>query len=157
MAKTVAKKVQPVVKNVKTIDEYIGKYFWVVIPVLAVIYYISSRYSQGFYQDDEISQYLNMLQFWRDPSVILGNNPKPGYKIFMVIPALFGYDVVLFVNSLFASLAVYFTYKLLKIYNVNYAFFGALLLATQPLFFDLSFRSYSEIFTALVIVIFLII
>jgi hypothetical protein len=156
LAKTAAKKVQPVVKNVKTIDEYIGKYFWVVIPVLAIIYYISSRYSQGFYQDDEISQYLNMLQFWRDPSVILGNNPKPGYKIFMVIPALFGYDVVLFVNSLFASLAVYFTYKLLKIYNVNYAFFGALLLASQPLFFDLSFRSYSEIFTALVVVIFLI-
>lgn len=160
MAKTASKKgqirVQPQAKSVKTIDEYIGKYFWALIPVLAVIYYISSKYSQGFYQDDEISQYLNMLQFWRDPSVILGNNPKPGYKIFMVIPALFGYDVVLFVNSLFASLAVYFTYRMLKIYGINYAYFGALLLATQPLFFDLSFRSYSEIFTALVIVIFLI-
>ena len=45
---------------------------------------------------------------------------------------------------------------MLKVYNVNYAFFGALLLATQPLYFDLSFRSYSEIFTSLVIVIFLI-
>lgn len=160
MAKTASKKgqtkVQPIAKNVKTIEEYIGKYFWLVIPVLAVIYYISSKYSTGFYQDDEVAQYLNMLQFWRDPSVILGNNPKPGYKIFMVIPALFGYDIVLFVNSLFASLAVYFTYKMLKVYEVNYAYFGALLLATQPLFFDLSFRSYSEIFTALVIVIFLI-
>lgn len=156
MVKTATKKVQPVIKNVKTIDEYIGKYFWILIPVLAVIYFISSKYSQGFYQDDEISQYLNMLQFWRDPSVILGNNPKPGYKIFMVVPALFGYDVVLFINSLFASLAVYFTYRLLRIYEVNYAYFGALLLATQPLFFDLSFRSYSEIFTSLVIVIFLI-
>ena len=160
MVKTAVKKiqtkVQPLAKNVKTIDEYIGKFFWVVIPVLAIIYFISSRYSQGFYQDDEISQYLNMLQFWRDPSVILGNNPKPGYKILMVIPALFGYDVVLFVNSLIASLAVYFTFRMLKLYNVSYAFFGALLLATQPLYFDLSFRSYSEIFTALVVVIFLI-
>ncbi len=160
MAKTAIKKVQskvqPAVKNVKAIDEYIGKYFWLIIPVLTLIYFISSRYSQGFYQDDEIAQYLNMIQFWNEPSVILGNNPKPGYKIFMVVPALFGYDVVLFINSLIASLTVYFTYRMLKVYEVNYAYFGAMLLATQPLFFDLSFRSYSEIFTALVIVIFLI-
>src|SRR5690606_26719576 len=87
--------------------------------------------------------------------VILGNMPKPGYKIFMVIPALFGYDVVLTVNSFIASLTVFFTYKLIKAYKLNYAFVGALLLAFQPLFFDLSFRSYSEIFTALLVVIFL--
>jgi hypothetical protein len=143
-------------KNVFDIENAVSKYFWLVIPVLAIVYYISSKYSQGFYQDDEISQYINMIDFWSNPSAILGNNPKPGYKIFMVIPALFGYQPVLFVNSVIASLTVFFTYKMLKVYNVNYAFFGALLLATQPLYFDLSFRSYSEIFTSLVIVIFLI-
>ena len=97
-----------------------------------------------------------MIKFWIDPGVILGNNPKPGYKIFMVIPALFGYQGVLIVNSLIASLAVYFTYLLIKAYKIKYAFFGALLMAFQPLFFDLSFRSYSEIFTALCIAIALI-
>jgi len=152
----VQKNIPPAQKNIFDIDNAISKFFWLVIPVLAIVYYVSSKYSQGFYQDDEISQYLNMIQFWSDPSVILGNNPKPGYKIFMVIPALFGYQPVLIVNSIIASLAVFFTYKLLKVYNVSYAFFGALLLGTQPLFFDLSFRSYSEIFTSLVIVIFLI-
>ena len=152
----VQKNIPPAQKNIFDIDNAISKFFWLVIPVLAIVYYVSSKYSQGFYQDDEISQYLNMIQFWSDPSVILGNNPKPGYKIFMVIPALFGYQPVLLVNSIIASLAVFFTYKLLKVYNVSYAFFGALLLGTQPLFFDLSFRSYSEIFTSLVIVIFLI-
>jgi len=156
LAKTVTKKVQPVAKNVKTIDEYIGKYFWLVIPLLAIVYYMSSKYSTGFYQDDEVAQYINMLDFWKNPWAILGNAPKPGYKIIMVLPAMFGYDVVLFVNSLIASLTVYLTYRLIKLYNINYAYFGALLLAVQPSFFDISFRSYPEIFTALGFVVFLI-
>ncbi|MBI5401931.1 MAG: DUF2029 domain-containing protein [Ignavibacteriae bacterium] len=156
MAKTVTKKVQPAIKNVKSIEEYIDKYFWIVIPLFAVIYYMSSRYSTGFYQYDEVAQYINMLDFWKDPWAILGNAPKPGYKIFMVLPAFFGYDTVLFVNSLIASLTVYLTFKLIKLYEIKYAFFGALLLAAQPTFFDISFRSYPEIFTALLFVIFLI-
>jgi hypothetical protein len=145
-------------KNVVSFDKnkIIENYFWLIIPVLTVIYFISSKYSVGFYQDDEVGQYINMIKFWSDPFAILGNSPKPGYKIFMVIPALFSYETVLLVNALIASLAVYFTYVLLKVYNINYAFFGALLLSVQPLFFDLSFRSYSEIFTALLILIVLI-
>ncbi|HEY5124816.1 MAG TPA: hypothetical protein VIK14_13885 [Ignavibacteria bacterium] len=138
------------------IDDKISKYFWLVIPLFTMIYYISSRYSLGFYQDDEVGQYLNMIQFWVDPKVILGNNPKPGYKIFMVLPALLNYNSVLIANSFIASLSVYFTFVMLRIYKVNFAFLGSLLLSVQPLFFDLSFRSYSEIFTSLLIVIFLI-
>jgi hypothetical protein len=156
LAKTITKKVQPKAKNVKSIDEYIDKYFWLVIPLFAVIYFMSSRYSTGFYQDDEIAQYINMLDFWKNPWAILGNAPKPGYKIFMVLPAYFGYDIVLFVNSLIASLTVYLTWKLIKLYEIKYAFFGALLLAVQPSYFDISFRSYPEIFTALLFVVFLI-
>lgn len=145
-------------KNVISFEKYqiFEKYFWLIIPVLTVIYFISSKYSVGFYQDDEIGQYINMIKFWSDPFAILGNSPKPGYKIFMVIPALFSYETVLLVNAFIASLSVYFTYVLLKVYKINYAFFGALLLSVQPLFFDLSFRSYSEIFTALLILIVLI-
>lgn len=142
--------------NVLDIDNAVEKYFYLIIPVLTIIYYLLSKVSLGFYQDDEIGQYINMVDFWNDPAVILGNNPKPGWKIFMVIPALFGYNTVLIVNSLIASLAVFFTFKMLRVYNIKYAFFGALLLATQPLFFDLSFRSYSEIFTALLFAIFFI-
>lgn len=168
MAKNQAKKnsaeqsrTKPLVRNLKSatpIDNYpfVEKYFWVIIPILTIIYYISSKYSVGFYQDDEVGQYINMLQFRTDPFAILGNSPKPGYKIFMVIPAMISYDAVLIVNSLIASLAVYFTYRLLKIYRINYAYFGALLLALQPLFFDLSFRSYAEIFTSLLILFVLI-
>jgi hypothetical protein len=138
------------------LDDVINRYFWLVIPVFTFIYFILSKYSIGFYQDDEIGQYLNMIDFWSDPLKILGNNPKPGYKIFLVLPSLLGYNAVLIVNSLIASLTVFFIYKLLKVYKINYAYLGAFLLAFQPLYFDLSFRSYSEIFTALCIVVFLI-
>lgn len=154
MAKTKVKK-EAVEKNI-SIDSYFDKYFWLVIPVLAVVYFVLSRYSTGFYQDDEIQQYVNMLDFWKNPWAILGNAAKPGYKIFMVLPALVSYDVVLFFSALIASTTVFLTYKLIKLYGINYAFFGALLMAAQPTYFDLSFRCYPEIFTALLFVIFLI-
>lgn len=157
MAKKNQTKKTPVKKSTSyDLDSMFDRYFWIVIPVFSVIYYVSSRYSTGFYQDDEIGQYINMIQFWSDPFAILGNSPKPGYKIFMVIPSLAGYDAVLMANSVIASLSVYFTYVLLKVYKIKYAFLGALLLSVQPLFFDLSFRSYSEIFTSLLILIVLI-
>jgi len=133
-----------------------SKYFWIIIPVLAFLYYSYRNIAVGFYQDDEVAQYINMINFWADPWVILGNGPKPGYKIFMVIPALISYDAVLIFNSIIAATTVYMTYVLIKTYKVGFAMIGALLLATQPLYADLSFRSYSEIFTALCIVTFLI-
>lgn len=133
-----------------------SKYFWLIIPILAILYFSYRKISLGFYQDDEVAQYINMLNFWHDPWVILGNGPKPGYKIFMVLPALISYDAVLIFNSVVAAITVYMTYILIKTYKTGFAFIGALLLATQPLYVDLSFRSYSEIFTALCIVTFLI-
>ncbi|HEY3251680.1 MAG TPA: hypothetical protein VGK25_11230, partial [Ignavibacteria bacterium] len=133
-----------------------SRYLWIAIPLLTIIYYSYRKVAIGFYQDDEVAQYINMLQFWHDPWVILGNGPKPGYKIFMVIPALISYDAVLIFNSFIAALTVYMTYILIKSYNIGYAFVGALLLASQPLFVDLSFRSYSEIFTSLCLATFLI-
>ncbi len=137
-------------------EQKYSKFFWLIIPILAVLFYSYRKIAVGFYQDDEVAQYINMLNFWNDPTVILGNGPKPGYKIFMVIPAFISYDAVLIFNSIIAAVTVYLTYILLKVYKVNYALFGALLLASQPMFVGLSFRSYSEIFTALCLVSFLI-
>ncbi len=108
MAKKIQSKKAPVVKSTSPdLDSIFEKYFWLVIPVLAVIYYVSSKYSTGFYQDDEIGHFNNMREFWSDPFVILGNWPKPGYKLFMVAPSLFGYQAVIFFNSLIASATVY--------------------------------------------------
>ena len=60
-------------------EQKYSRYFWIIIPVLAILYYSYRKISMGFYQDDEVAQYINMLQFWRDPWAILGNGPKPGF------------------------------------------------------------------------------
>jgi hypothetical protein len=150
MAKNTTQKILTKNEN-KTadLDKIFEKYFWLVIPVFAIIYFIVSKSSTGFYQDDEMGHYLNMRDFWSNPGAILGNWPKTGYKLVMVVPSLMGYQGVLFFNSLIASLTVYMTYVLLREYKVKYAFLGAFILALQPLFFDLSFRSYAEIFSGL--------
>ncbi len=142
--------------SVKPLDDIVSKYFWLIIPVLTVLYFLYKNISVGFYQDDEIAQYINMINFWHDPSVILGNFAKPGYKILTVVPAYFGYNYVLILNSFISASTVYLTYVLLKTYKINYAAVGALLLATQPMFLELSFRSYSEIFASFCFVLFLI-
>jgi hypothetical protein len=142
--------------NLPDFDSNISKYFFLVIPILTVIYYISSKYSVGYYQDDEIGHFLNMVQFWSDPGAIVANWPKFGYKVFMVVPSLMGYDAVLIANSLVSAFAVYLTYYVIRLYKINYAFLGAILLASQPLFFDLSFRSYGEIFTAVLLLLLVI-
>lgn len=150
MAKNTTQKV--LIKNENKsvdLDKIFEKYFWLIIPIFAVIYYIVSKSSSGFYQDDEMGHYLNMRDFWTHPGAILGNWPKTGYKLIMVLPSLMGYQGVLFFNSLIASVTVYMTYVLLREYKIKFAFFGALLLALQPLYFDLSFRSYAEIFSGL--------
>ncbi|MDD5361979.1 MAG: hypothetical protein PHN88_07590 [Ignavibacteria bacterium] len=144
------------VENIVSLETYFDKYFWVLIPLLTLIYFWLSNISTGFYQDDEIAQYLNAVKFKVDAFSILGNNPKPGWKIFLIIPALIDYKAVLIFNSLISAVTVFLTYVLLKEYKIKYAYFGALLLAVQPLFFDLSFRTYSEIFTAMLVVLFLI-
>ena len=156
MAKAKAKEIKETSSKAALIEEKIDRYFWIVIPVFTLIYYWLSNISLGFYQDDEVAQYLNAVKFKVDPFAILGNNPKPGWKIFLLLPAMIDYKAVLLFNALVASLAVFFTFRLLKEYKINYAFFGALMLGVQPLFFDLSFRAYSEIFTALLVIFFLI-
>ena len=94
-----AKLIKTVVKQESFIEEKIDNYFWLVIPVLTLIYYWISNISIGFYQDDEIAQYLNAIKFNVDPFAILGNNPKPGWKIFLILPALLNYKAVLIFNS----------------------------------------------------------
>ena len=40
---------------------------------LAVVYFVLSRLSDGFYQHDEVAHFISMRQFWHDPNVALGN------------------------------------------------------------------------------------
>ena len=134
------------------LDEFLDRYIWLLIPLLVILYYWFSTGSTGFYQDDEIGHYRNIRQFWGDPFSIMGNQPKPGWKILLVVPGLFGFTGVALMHCLIAALTVAMTYKLGRAMNMKNASVGALFLAAQPLFLQISFRSYSEITAALFLV-----
>ena len=119
---------------------------------LAIIYFIFSRFSNGFYMHDEVANFIGMQNFWGDPSSILGANAKTGYKLFFVLPALGGYAAIQFFNSLLAAFTVFFAYKILRLLNSKHSLLIFFLLGVQPLWFMLSFRSYSEILIAFLLV-----
>lgn len=127
------------------------KLYWILTLALCLGYFMLSFYSDGFYQDDEIGHYQNMRGFWLDPFSILGNWQKPGFKILYVIPAAFGYQVLLFFNALTTALIAYFASVLANEVGVKVrlAVFG--FVAFQPLLYQLSFRTYSELSTALLL------
>jgi hypothetical protein len=133
-------------------DKDYSKYYWIVIPVLTIIYFSYSFFSNGFYQDDEIAHFINMRDFWSDPWIIMSNWGKPGWKIFMVIPSLFGYKFILLFNALITSLTAYFTILLAKELKIKNSILAGIFFAFQPLVLQLSFRSYAEIFTGLLLV-----
>lgn len=134
------------------LDVFLDKYIWYLLPLLALLYFWFSQGSTGFYQDDEIGHYRNIRQFWGDPFSIMGNQPKPGWKILLVVPGFFGFTGVALAHCLITALTVVMTYKLGRAMRMKNASFAAFFLAAQPLYLQLSFRSYSEITAALFIV-----
>lgn len=134
------------------LDIFLDRYIWLLLPLLVILYYWFSTGSTGFYQDDEIGHYRNIRQFWGDPFSIMGNQPKPGWKILLVVPGLFGFTGVALAHCAIAALTVVMTYKLGRAMKMKNASLAALFLAAQPLYLQLSFRSYSEITAALFIV-----
>ncbi len=134
------------------LDIYYSKYYWLIIPLLIIIYFVYSYYSNGFYQDDEVAHYINMRDFWSNPWIIMSNWGKPGWKIFLVIPSLFGYKFVLFFNSIITAFTAYCTILLAKELKIKNAVLAGIFFAFQPLVLQLSFRSYAEIFTGLLLV-----
>ena len=122
-----------------------------VLLLSAVAYYVFSHMSTGFYQHDEVGHLNNMKSFWYDPNVILGNWAKTGYKLIYAIPSLLGGHFVKIVNCFMAALAGYMSYKVAKQLGSHMAVLAGIVVATQPMFFELSFRNYSEISTAVVL------
>jgi tetratricopeptide (TPR) repeat protein len=120
--------------------------------ILAGIYFLYSQVSDGMYQHDEAGHFISMRSFWYNPNDILGNWAKVGYKLIYVIPSLLGEGFVIAVNCVVAALTSFFSYKVVKQLNGKFAVLAFILLASQPMWFQLSFRNYSEIITAFLLV-----
>lgn len=125
---------------------------WMLTAATAAVYFVYSFFSNGFYQHDEITHYLNMLDFWSDPKVILGNWAKPGFKLLYVLPVLGGHSAVLAMNCVISALACSVAYKTAQKLDVANPLLAFALLALQPMWLQLSFRTYSEPLSALLLI-----
>ncbi|MEO7394088.1 MAG: hypothetical protein ABIU11_04050, partial [Chitinophagaceae bacterium] len=128
------------------------KGIWLFTLISFVLYYIFSFFHTSFYQGEEGAHYMNMKALWHDPKAILGNWPKAGWKILYAVPALLGKEVVLIVNCLFAAFSGFFAAKVVRLYDGKWPTIAQILLLSQPLWFYLAFKNYSEISTAFLII-----
>jgi len=119
--------------------------------VLAGIYYMYSFFSNGFYQHDEVAHYISMVGFWDNPQSILGNWSKTGYKLVYIFPALLGVNAVTIFNCLIAAFTCFICYKIAVVLKSRYSIVAFLLLASQPFWIQLSFRSYADGFSGFIL------
>lgn len=145
--KSVAKKNKTVLPDFLTNDTF----FLIAAIVLAFLYFGYSFFSDGFYQQDGPNHYVSMRNFWQDPNSILSSWSKTGFKVLYAIPALFGLNVVKFMTALFSAFSAYFAYRVTKTYNKNVAFIAFVLMATQHMWVNFSFRFYAETCSAFVL------
>ena len=138
------KTTEPKVEVLKTNNTAKNSWPLLAAGVLSLLYFAYSLKSKGFYQQDEANHYLSMLRFWFDPTAIMGNWAKPGYKILYVLTALGGQKLVTFQNCLFAGFSCFFAYKTAEKLGAGNPWIAFILLASQPLWISLSFRNYSE-------------
>lgn len=118
----------------------------------ALGYILYSLISDGLYQHDEAAHFINMRSFWFDPSVILSNWAKPGYKILTAPFALLGPFALVIFNSIIASSSCFVGYKLMERLGFKAPILAFILLMIQPFWLQLSFRNYSESISALILI-----
>lgn len=120
--------------------------------VAACLYFAFSFVSEGFYQQDEAVHYVSMKRFWFNPNRILSNWEKPGFKLVYALPSLLGVHFVTFFNCLLAAFSGFFAFKLAQKINVKIPALALIFLLTQPFWIGLSFRNYSELLAAFILI-----
>ncbi|MGM0641823.1 MAG: hypothetical protein ACQESN_10415 [Thermotogota bacterium] len=107
--------------------------------------------SEGFYQHDEAGHFNAMKAFWKNPHLILGTWQKTGFKLLYVVPALLGKTFMTIINSIVAALSAFLTYKIVKNYGSRYGILAFFLIALQPMWLQISFRTYAETTAAILL------
>lgn len=127
-------------------------HLWALTGLAFLGFYFYSKKSIGYYQDDEIAHFMSMMGFWDDPTSIMGNWAKPGYKLLYALPVKLGYNFVLLLNCAISALGCWFAAKTAQHFNKNAAVFALLLAATQPVWVEMSFRNYADILSGVLLI-----
>ncbi len=119
----------------------------------AAVFWLFSQKSPGFYQQDEAAHFVSMMRFWDNPNFVLSNWAKPGYKVLYALPALLGNQFVALVNCLVAAFCGFFAWKTASEKGFRYPLLAFVFLVAQPFWVALAFRNYSEIPSALLLIV----
>ncbi len=140
-------------KNTDEPKEY-GKVTLLILTfLLAIVYFIFSTFSDGFYMHDEVGNFMTAQSIWYDNLLqIIGANTKSGYRLLYAIPALGGFTFLKFFNSLVAAFTVYVSYQVLNKIGSKNKLLIFFILGLQPLWFMLAFRNYTEMTVAFLLV-----
>lgn len=127
-------------------------HLWILTAAALVGFYFYSTKSVGFYQDDEIAHFMSMLGFWDDPTSVMGNWAKPGYKLLYALPALLGYKFVVLFNCAISALGCWLAAKTAQHFNKKAAVLAFVLAALQPVWIEISFRNYADILSGVLLI-----
>ena len=127
-------------------------HLWVLTALAFFGFYFYSTKSVGYYQDDELAHFISMLGFWDDPSSIMGNWAKPGYKLLYVLPSLLGYKAVVLLNCAISAIGCWLAAKTAQHFNKQAAIVAFLLAAMQPVWIEISFRNYADILSGVLLI-----
>jgi hypothetical protein len=114
---------------------------------IAVYYFAQSDpFDAGFYQQDEVGHFLQIIHFWKDPLTILTDMwARGGFKILYAVPGLAGWTGVVATNIFFAVGSAFLAYLLALKYKMPNAWMVIPFTALQPLMATLGFRCYPEL------------
>ena len=122
--------------------------FFIIVTVLSAVYIY---YSDWFYIIDEGVHFLFSKFAFDTTQAIIDPWHRIGRVFLFYLPAQFGHIAVKIFGSIIFLATLYYLYKIIKIYKIEYGEFIILLVGLQPIFFDVSFTCLAEIPTAFLI------
>ena len=125
---------------------------WIITLLLAVVYFVFSTFSDGFYMHDEPGFYMYAKDFLNDPIKAFKGFQRIGYVAFLALPSIGGFTFLHVFNSIFSSIIVLYSYKIIRKLGGGNSFLIFVLLGLQPLWFMLAFRNFSEFLIAFLLV-----
>lgn len=152
------KKVSPVKSKPKkekksfSVNNLSNNYLWALTAIMAIVYFVSSTFSDGFYMHDEPDFYLHAKEIFSNPIFELQRFQKLGYTLCLALPSLGGFTFLHFFNSVLSAITVLYSYKIIKKLGGKSSFLIFFLLGLQPLWFMLAFRNFSEFLAAFLLV-----
>jgi hypothetical protein len=135
--------------SMKIFKNNISTLFFIIIIAFSSLYIY---YSDWFYFIDEGVHYLYSRFALDTTQAIIDPWHRIGRVFLFFIPAQFGPIAVKIAGSLIFLLVLYYLYKIIKIYKIEYGEFIILFVGLQPVFFDVSFTCLAEVPTAFLII-----